>query len=138
MKHQELGLMMGIAKNRQVSLVLGQYTQVSQLDIPSEGLVVYLKQFGLVKVFRKTFKNDVERYYIMFQPDLSPLEEITRADFRELHSIHWGIECYHRAIKQLCGIKRFMVRIQSGNFYTFLLLDTSFYTIRVNESRGLN
>ena len=35
---------------------------------------------------------------------------ITREEFKEFHSIHWGIECYHRAIKQLCGIERFMVR----------------------------
>lgn len=26
------------------------------------------------------------------------------------NSIHWGIECYHRALKQLCGIEQFMVR----------------------------
>ena len=29
---------------------------------------------------------------------------------RELHSIHWGIECYHRALKQLCGLSKFQVR----------------------------
>lgn len=136
LKHQELGLMMGIAKNRQVSLVLGQYTQVSQLDIPPEGLVVYLKQFGLVKVFQKTFKNDVERYYIIFQPDLSTLEEITRADFRELHSIHWGIECYHRAIKQLCGIKRFMVRIPEAiltHFFCSIRAFTQLELMRVED-----
>ena len=46
----------------------------------------------------------------MFLADIEQLTEITRRDFREFHSIHWGIECYHRAIKQLCGIKRFVVR----------------------------
>ncbi len=28
----------------------------------------------------------------------------------ELKTIHWGIECYHRALKQLCGINKFIVR----------------------------
>ena len=46
----------------------------------------------------------------MYLPELDNLEEIARHHFRELHSIHWGIECYHRAIKQVCGIKRFLVR----------------------------
>ena len=62
LKHQELGFLMGIAKNRQVSLVKGEYTSVSQLDIPPDRLVVYLKQFGWVKVFRKDFKNEISRY----------------------------------------------------------------------------
>ena len=110
LKHQELGFLMGIAKNRQVSQILGQYTSVSQLDIPPDGLVVYLKKFGWVKVFRKDFKNEISRYYIIFLSEIEQLEEITREDFREFRSIHWGIECYHRALKQICGIKRFLVR----------------------------
>ena len=36
--------------------------------------------------------------------------QISRQEFNQWHSIHWGIECYHRAIKQVCGIERFMVR----------------------------
>ena len=65
---------------------------------------------GRVKVFRKTFKNEVERYYIVLLPNSEEIEQLTYYDFKQLHSIHWGIECYHRAIKQLCGIERFMVR----------------------------
>lgn len=37
-------------------------------------------------------------------------EQIPRHEVNEWHSIHWGIECYHRAVKQMCGIERFMVR----------------------------
>ncbi len=114
LKNKKLGCFMGIAKNRQVSVVMGQYCAVSQLDIPKEGLVVYLKKFGWVKVFKKDFKNEISRYYIMFSAKSEQLTEITRSNFREIHSIHWGIECYHRAIKQLCGIKRFVVRTTDG------------------------
>lgn len=110
LKNQNLGLLMGIAKNRSVSINGTVYTQVSNLEIPDEGLIVHLKKFGRVKVFRRIFKNEAERYYIMFLPAPDAIEQISRDDFKKLHSIHWGIECYHRAIKQVCGIGRFMVR----------------------------
>lgn len=57
-KKQELGCLVGIAKNRKVSIDGREYVQVQQLQIPESGLVVRLKQFGRVKVFQKTFKNE--------------------------------------------------------------------------------
>lgn len=62
LKNRELGFLMGIAKNRKVSLDGLEYTQVKNLKIPDQGLVVYLKNFGRVKLFWRTFKNKVERY----------------------------------------------------------------------------
>jgi Transposase DDE domain len=109
LKNKDLGCLMGVAKNRSCSINGQNYVQVQHLEIPDEGLVVHLKSFGRVKVFRSTFKNKDNRYYIMFLPDEDALELITRTEFKALHSIHWGIECYHRAIKQVCGIERFMV-----------------------------
>lgn len=53
---------MGIAKNRTVLIKAGEYTQVQNLEIPDEGLVVHLKKFGRVKVFRTPFTNVTERY----------------------------------------------------------------------------
>ncbi len=110
LRNQKLGFLMGIAKNRKVSVQPGVYNQVQEFKIPDHGLVVHLKNFGKVKVFRKRFKNEVERYYIIFHPNSEQLEQLTHYDFKQMHSIHWGIESYHRAIKQLCGIERFMVR----------------------------
>ena len=31
-------------------------------------------------------------------------------EFLTIHDTHWEIETFHRAIKQVCGICRFMVR----------------------------
>jgi hypothetical protein len=93
-----------------VSLVGLDYTPVKNLEIPNQGLVVYLKNFGRVKVFRKIFKNEAQKYYITYLPSLDATEQTTQQQFNEWHSVHWGIECYHRAVKQLCGIERFMVR----------------------------
>ena len=104
LKNKELGFLMGIAKNRKVLIPGGEFTQVQNLEIPEQGLLVHLKKFGQVKVFRRTFKNEVTRYYIMYLPNPDDTVAITREEFKEFHSIHWGIECYHRAIKQLCGI----------------------------------
>ncbi len=106
---------MGVAKNRKVSINGRDYTQIQNLEIPDEGLMVHLKNFGQVKVFRKTFKNEDKRYYIIYLPNEDALIAITRVDFKSLHSIHWGIECYHRAIKQVCGIEQFMVRTSRAN-----------------------
>jgi len=105
LKNQELGFLMGIAKNRKVSTDGQNYTQVKNLEIPSQGLVIHLKNFGRVKVFRRIFKNEAERYYITYIANSDATEQISRQEFNGWHSIHWGIESYHRAVKQLCGIE---------------------------------
>ena len=48
-----LEFLVGIAKNRSVKVEGGQYVRVENLDIPPEGKVVTLKQFGIVKVFNR-------------------------------------------------------------------------------------
>ncbi len=50
LKNKELGLLMGIAKNRQVAINGSKYTQVQNLEIPDEGLLVHLKR--LVRKFQ--------------------------------------------------------------------------------------
>ena len=110
LKNKQLGFLTGVARNRSCSVDGKNFTQVQNLEIPEYGLIVYLKNFGQVRVFRRSFKNETSRYYIMYTPEKNTLESISRTEFKELHSIHWGIECYHRAIKQLCGIGQFMVR----------------------------
>ena len=80
------------------------------MDIPSDGLIVTVKEFGKVKVFKRTFKNGSCRYYASFRANKTELINWKRFEFRELQGIHWGIECYHRALKQLCGLSKFQVR----------------------------
>lgn len=82
LKNKDLGLLMGIAKNRKLSTNGRDYTQVKNLEIPDEGLMVHLKSFGSVKVFQKIFKNQDKRYYIMFLPEEDALNQITRAEFK--------------------------------------------------------
>ena len=79
--------------------------------IPELGLPVYLKGVGPVKVFCQRFKNESCRYYLLYAPDPEALAAAGKAEFEHLHTIHWGIECFHRASKQVCGLQRFRVRL---------------------------
>lgn len=139
LRNQKLGFMMGIAKNRQVAITPGKYTAVKNIEIPPSGQVVYLKNFGQVKVFQKQFKNDVQRYYIMFLPDIKDkdTEALTRSDFLTAHSIHCVRECYHRAIKQLCGIKKFMVRTSPAILTHFFCSIRAFVQLELMRTEAL-
>jgi len=137
LRNQKVGFMMGIAKNRQVAITPGKYTAVGELKIPPEGQVVHLKDFGQVKVFQKKFKNDVERYYIMFWPDIKETEAITRIDFLTTHSIHWGIECYHISAIKKRGIKRFMVRSYQAILTHFFCSIRAFVQLELMRSEAL-
>jgi Transposase DDE domain len=110
LRNQKLGFLFGVEKNRTVSNEPGKYCQVSSLDIPDQGLRTHLREFGFIKLFRKVFKKEDSRHYILYLPDEESLQEITRSEFVAIHDTHWGIESFHRAIKQVCGICRFMVR----------------------------
>ena len=110
LRDQNLKILMGIAKNRLVSVNGQPYVQVQTLTIPPQGLLVHLKGFGTVKVFCQSFPNGVLRYYLVWCPSAKDLKAFSFEAFEELRQLHWGIECFHRAIKQLCGLTRFRVR----------------------------
>ena len=105
-----LNSLFGVEGNRLISLDKGSYVQAQSLEAyPSEGLEVYLKEYGKVKLFRQTRKN-VSRYYIISVANLEDLDEIDSKDFEKIHQQHWNIECFHRAVKQVCHIEDFQVR----------------------------
>lgn len=110
LRNQKLGFFFGIEKNRTVSNEPKKSCQVSSLEIPDEGLITHLREFGFIKLFRKDFKKEDARHYILYLPDDEALKQVTRSEFITIHDTHWGIESFHRAIKQICGICRFMVR----------------------------
>ena len=109
LRNEKVGFLFGIAKNRQVSLERGKLLRVEDVGIPEEGLMVYLKAFGWVRIFCQPFKNE-PRHYLLYQPDLRELQQLNQASFKRVHDNHWQIECFHRVIKQVCNIERFYVR----------------------------
>lgn len=48
--------------------------------------------------------------YILYLPNEEKIEEISRSEFLTIHDTYWAIKNFYRAIKQVCGICRFMVR----------------------------
>lgn len=110
LRNQKLGFLFGVEKNRTVSNEPGKYCRISSLEIPEQGLITHLREFGFIKLFRKDFKKEDSRHYILYLPSEETLKQLTRGEFVTIHDTHWGIESFHRAIKQVCGICRFMVR----------------------------
>ena len=91
-----------------------------ELEVPQEGLVVWLKDYGYIKLFRTHLKDQVRHYAIdIAQPSNQlkkhdELTQFTRVEFTKLHDTHWQIEQYHRVIKQVCHIEHFQVRNRSA------------------------
>lgn len=109
-RKSELDFLFGVEKDRLVSLEKGSYIKVADIpEFPENGKIVYLKEYGNVRVFRQLFK-EAYRYYIMGVANLDNLDSISYVDFKNSHDIHWQIECYHRALKQVCNIEKFQVR----------------------------
>jgi hypothetical protein len=108
-KKHHMSLMFAIESNRLVSVEKGTWSQVKTLDIPEDGLLVWLKDFGIVKLFR-TWLKDQQRHYIIFHSEEQSTNLFKNSDFKRIHDQHWGIEMYHRMLKQVCNIERFQVR----------------------------
>ena len=108
-KHHRLGFLFALESNRRVSVEKGFWVQVQHLAIPEAGLLVYLRGFGTVKVFRTRLK-DQPRHYALYQPNDEAWSAFDRPAFLKLHDQHWQIEHYHRTLKQVCHIEHFQVR----------------------------
>ena len=105
----QLSWLFALESNRTVSVEKGRWVQVQKLDIPDDGLVVWLREFGYVKLFR-TWLKDQPRHYAVFLDNEEQLASVDRKTFNGQHDKHWHIEQYHRAIKQVCNIEHFQVR----------------------------
>jgi putative transposase len=72
--------------------------------IAETGTVVHLKDYGMVKVFRIVTPAGDTEYWATNDLEMDEGERLKYAEFA------WGIEVYHRALKQECGVERAMVR----------------------------
>lgn len=77
---------------------------VSEIEIPNAGRVVWLKDFGLVKVFRIAATDGTTEHWATDKIEMSELERVKYASYS------WQIEQYHRGIKQFCLIERGQMR----------------------------
>jgi len=90
--------------NRQVNPDREGLQAVSQIEIRDAGRVVWLKGFGLVKVFRIAATNGGAEHWASSLIEITELERVKYADYS------WQIEQFHHGIKQQCLIERAQCR----------------------------
>jgi hypothetical protein len=130
-----LDFLFSIKSNRQVSLEPWVYQAVSKLQIPKEWITVHLKNIGFVRVFQ-----DDDRFYAFrsskdeTKRDSTKTNKFTRIDFDFVHKMHWGIEEYHRCIKQVCNVEWHFLRNKSAVLNHIFCSLRAFCVLEVNRS----
>jgi putative transposase len=79
---------------------------IKEVDIPSDGRVVHLRGYGMIKVFKVVSSTGGDKVEYWATDDT----EMSKEKNEELSNAAWGIEEYHRGIKQCCGVERAQVR----------------------------
>ena len=96
-----------LAKNRLVRVnEKEEYQKLEKVELPEEGLNVYVKGFGWVRVFRLevTEGHTKCKYIATNQEGMARKVAVSYVKKR------WNIEVYHRELKQTCGIERCQAR----------------------------
>ncbi len=86
----------GLRENRKVN----RNVSLEDLDIPYEGLTIYLCGYGFITAFKFPAKNGRIDYVV------TNIEELGRNDVEKIMKIRWKREIYHRELKQTCGFER--------------------------------
>lgn len=89
-----------LRKNRKVN----RNVTLESLTIPDDGLLVHLRGYGWVTVFKFVAKNGRVDYVTTNQ------NNPTRESVKAIVDARWSIEVYHRELKQTCGIERCQAR----------------------------
>lgn len=85
----------GLRKNR----VVNRGENLESLTIPDEGLKVHLRGYGFVMVYRFVATNGRTDYIA------TNMENPTREKIHGLMRMRWGIEVFHRELKQAVGLE---------------------------------
>lgn len=93
-----------LPKNRVVSTEPKKYFHLNELTVSKEGIVVHLKGYGFVKIFKKVSKERGVEYYATNDSNLS------MSDVESIYGKRWKIEEYHQGLKQQCGIAKCQAR----------------------------
>jgi putative transposase len=93
-----------LKSNRLVNPDKSGNVAIKEVEIPAEGRIVHLKAYGMVKVFRTVARDGGAEHWATDDFEMGESER------EELEWAGWGIETYHRALKQCCGIERAQAR----------------------------
>ena len=112
-----------LKKNRKVNPDDSFNRRIENVPIPEDGRVLHLKGFGFVKVFRtgstdgdaeeKTAEEKTAEEKTAEEDETETVQywatndlEMTEDRREELARRAWGVETYHRRLKQYCGVER--------------------------------
>ena len=99
------------------------------IEIPYQGTVVNLKEYGSIKVFRIVSKNEDAQYWAtnVLDMDEQKIEDIGNKS--------WKIEEYHRGIKQFCGVEKCQARKKESQRKHIMLSLRAFLRLEVQRIR---
>ena len=118
-----------LRSNRLVNPDQAGHVAVSEVEAGPAGRVVQLKGYGLVRLFRTASRDGRAEYWATSRLGL-------RADERaELEREAWGVESYHRSLKQYCGAERSQVRSAVGQANHLLLAVRTYLRLEVHRVR---
>lgn len=106
-----------LRKNR----IVNRDVRLEELDIPDEGLLVHLRGYGWITVFKFVAKNGRIDYVA------TNMNKPTRLKVKSITKARWAVEVYHREIKQTCGIERCQVRTSRAQRNHIFLAITAWF-----------
>ena len=118
-----------LASNRQVNPDRAGLQPVSAVAVGVGGRVVHLKGFGLVRLFRTVSRDGRVDYWATSRLEMNEAE---RSSYERQA---WGIESYHRSLKQHCGAERSQVRSAIGQGNHLLLSVRAYLRLEVHRVR---
>jgi len=115
--------------NRLVDLECTGNRPIREVWIPSHGLIVHLKGYGLIKVFKVAAPDGSIEYWAT--NDLTMTLEQCADNALQM----WRIEEYHRGLKQFCGIERAQHRSATAQRNHIGLALRAFFRLEVHRLR---
>lgn len=119
--------------NRRVDLARAGYRAVSETAIDEAGTVVHLEGFGSIRVFKVVSRDGDIEYWATNDLGMDHLARLAYGEWA------WGIENYHRGLKQCCGVERSQARLSRAQrnhigmaIRAFLRLERHFYATGIS------
>ena len=118
-----------LSSNRTVNPDRAGHVAVSEVEVGLAGRVVWLKGYGLVRLFRRASRDGRAEHWATNRLGM------TEAERSALERRAWGIESYHRSLKQHCGAERSQVRSALGQGNHLLLSVRAYLRLEVHRLR---
>jgi hypothetical protein len=119
-----------LKSNRLINLDNTKNIPLDVVEIPYQGTVVNLKEYGSIKVFRVVSKNEDAQYWAT---NVLDMDEQKRED---IGNRSWKIEEYHRGIKQFCGVEKCQARKKESQRKHIMLSLRAFLRLEVQRIRN--